>query len=271
MTKEVRIQNPIFFIALRDYQMLKLLAMGNLRRISVVIMTDGNILPETLASLIRFDEVIIVYTGVEPYTSPLPNAHVFIRSFSGDLTRLFGVEKASHNWILSIDSDEVLTPELIREINAAKLNEKTIYSIPFKNYFNGRFIRGCGWYPDRHIRLFNRKKTNFQPVRVHSSVEKKDLNVKNLQGHILHYSYRSIRDFLHKMQLYSDLFAEEYTAPRRPSIGKALCHGLFAFVKSYFLKRGFLDGKEGWIISAYQGHTTFYKYLKVMEMRPPCS
>lgn len=240
--------------------------MGNLRRISVVIMTDGNILPETLHSIERFNEVVILHTGEEPYTCPLSNAHVFIRPFEGDMTRFFGIEKAKNHWILVLDSDEVLTPELIKEINALELSQDTVYSLPFKNYFNGRFIRGCGWYPDRRLRLFHRKQTNYHQMHLHSSVDIRGMRVRKLKGHVLHYSYRTIRDFLHKMQLYSDLYAKDYN--KRPaSLGKAIRHGLFAFFKSYILRRGFLDGKEGWIISVYQGHTTFYKYLKVMKMR----
>ena len=250
--------------------MIQYFSMGNLAKISVIILTNGTILDETLKSLIGFDEVVIINTGESPFETLLPNAVVITYPYDGDLTRAIGIAKAKHNWILSIDSDEVLTPELIKEINALRLTENIAYSIPFKNFFNGRFIRGCGWYPDRHVRLFNRKKTGFQPVRIHSSVMTGGLEVKKLKGAILHYSYRSIHDFLQKMQLYSDLYATEYGKSKKSSLSKAIWHGFFAFLRSYVIKRGFLDGKEGWIISAYQGHMAYYKYLKLMEISHSC-
>ena len=245
--------------------MIHYFSMGNLSKISVIILTNGQILEETIKSLTHFDEVLFIHTGKTPFHSPLPQGLVLTAPYEGDLTRLIGVAKAKHSWVLSIDSDEVLSEELIKEINDLKLTPNSVYSIPFKNYFNGRFIRGCGWYPDRHVRLFHRKTTNFQPVRLHSSVMTEGLGVKELKGCILHYSYKSIGDFLQKMQLYSTLYATEYGQNKKSSLSKAIFHGFFAFFKSYVLKRGFLDGKEGWIISAYQGHMAYYKYLKLME------
>jgi hypothetical protein len=239
--------------------------MGNLAKISVIILTNGSILEETLASLKEFNEVIFINTGEIPFESPLPNGVIITAPYEGDLTREIGIKQAKHDWILSVDSDEVLSTELIKEINTLPLKTDAVYSIPFKNFFNGRFIRGCGWYPDRHVRLFNRKKTNFEPVRIHSSVMTQGLKVEKLKGAMFHYSYRSIRDFLQKMQLYSDLYAAQYGKKKKSSLSKAITHGLFAFFRSYIIKRGFLDGKEGWIISAYQGHMAYYKYLKLIE------
>ncbi|MBP9841053.1 MAG: glycosyltransferase family 2 protein [Simkaniaceae bacterium] len=244
--------------------------MGNLDQISVILLTKGDVLKETWNSLKYFNEVVMINTGPPLVQAPFPNTTLLHAPYEGDLTRHQGIEKAKHDWILSIDSDEVLSPELIHEIDTLLLSRGTVYSIPFKNFFNGRFIRGCGWYPDRHVRLFHRKDTAFEPVRIHSSVMTHQLNVKKLQNAILHYSYRSIGDFLQKMQLYSALYATEFEGKKKGSLSKAIFHGFFAFFKSYIIKRGFLDGKEGWIISAYQGHMAYYKYLKLMEKSPLC-
>jgi len=86
-----------------------------------------------------------------------------------------------------------------------------------------------------------------------------------LNNPIIHYSYENVGDFLKKMQTYSTLFAEQNQGKKSASSWKAIVHGMFAFFKSYFLKKGFLDGYEGFLISMYNGHTAFYKYIKLYE------
>lgn len=173
-------------------------------------------------------------------------------------------ELATHDWILSVDSDEVITPELVAEINELQLNPRTVYTIPRHNFYNGRWIKGCGWYPDRVIRLYNRKYTSFSDAQVHESVKTAGMNILPLQAPLIHYSYDSTAEFLAKMQSYSTLFAKQNEG-KSTSVTKAIAHGLAAFFKSYILKRGFLDGKEGFIISLYNANTAFYKYLKLAE------
>jgi hypothetical protein len=95
---------------------------------------------------------------------------------------------------------------------------------------------------------------------------KKDLTIKKLNSPIYHYSYEKIEDFLRKMQKYSTLFAKQYHLKKKSSTFKAIYHAIFTFFKTYFLKRGFLDGKEGVIISTYNANAAFYKYLKLAEI-----
>ncbi len=236
--------------------------------ITVTILTKNN--EETLGSVLEsvcsFDEVILLDTGSTDTTLELaqiyPNVKVFKSPFIGfgPLHNL-AAQYASHDWILSLDSDEVLTPELAEEILAVKLDPQKVYSFPFDNYFNGKHIKWCGWYPDRHIRLYNKTATSFTDDQVHEKV--KPLQEIAFKHPVKHYSYRSIADFLHKMDRYSTLFAEQNLHKKRSSFTKALLHGSFAFIKSYIIKKGFLGGKEGYIISLYNAQTTFYKYLKL--------
>lgn len=241
--------------------------------ISVTVLAKNcqETLAATLASLHRFSEVLLFDSGSSDATLKIagqfPNVRIIQGNFIGfGPTHNTASSLASHDWILSIDSDEVLSEELSEEILQLSLNPAYVYQIQRHNYFNGKWIRWCGgWYPDPVIRLYNRKATCFSEDAVHEKILSSHLSVIPLASPLFHTPYRSMRDFLNKMQTYSLLFAEQHAGKKKGSMSKALFHGWFAFFKSYFLKRGFLGGKEGWIISIYNGHTAFYKYLMLME------
>ncbi len=229
----------------------------------------------TLSSLSRLDEIIILDTGSTDQTRSIAQTFPNVSLHETPFTR-FGVlrnqaaQLAKNDWILVVDSDEVLSRALEDEILALSLDPKSVYEINFCNYLNGKRIRGCGWHPERHIRLYNRKFTNCCESSVHEGIRTKNLTVVRLKNPIHHTPYRSISDFLTKMQLYSDLFAEEYQGKRSSSVAKAWGHALFAFFKSYVWKRGLFMGKEGAIISLYNAHVAFYKYLKLEEANQKC-
>ncbi len=242
--------------------------------ITVTVLTKNSqeTLGATLQSLQKFPEVIVYDSGSTDATLQIaqkfPNTKIISGTFAGfGPTHNIASSLATHDWILSIDSDEVLTPQLADEILALKLVPKHVYQIDRRNYFNGKWIRGCGgWYPDPVIRLYNRTSTRFTDDAVHEKVITEKMTCIPLFSHLVHTPYRSIHDFLAKMQSYSTLFAEQNQGKKPSSMTKAIAHGSFAFLKSYFLKKGFLGGKEGFIISLYNGHTTFYKYLKLAEL-----
>jgi len=236
--------------------------------VTILAKNSAETLAATLDSLQPFAEVLVLDNGSNDATMSIarsyPNVRLIQESFCG-----FGklhnraTALAKYDWILSIDSDEVLSAALAEEIGHLNLNPNEVYSLNRCNYFQGKWIRYCsGWYPDPVIRLYSRKATRFTDVPVHEAVMTEGLKIVPLQGPLLHTPYRSIESFLAKMQLYSTLFAEQH-AGRPSSLGKAIGHGIFAFLKNYFFKRGFLGGKEGFIISLYNAHTTYYKYLKL--------
>lgn len=235
---------------------------------TILAKNSAETLAATLDSLTEFSEVLVLDTGSTDATREIagkyPNVRFVEEPFQGfGKMHNLASNLVSHDWILSIDSDEVLSPELIREIHDLPLNPKEVYSLNRCNYFRGKWIKCCsGWYPDPVIRLYHRKATRFTDSAVHESVIAEGLNVVRLHGKFLHTPYRSIESFLYKMQLYTTLFAEENEG-RPSSLGKALWRGCAAFVKNYLFKRGFLGGKEGLIISLYNAHTTYYKYLKL--------
>lgn len=244
-----------------------------MNKISVTILTKNcqETLKKTLTSVGAFSEVVILDTGSTDSTLEIartfPNVKIYTSEFLGfGPTHNSASELASHDWILSLDSDEILTPELKDEILNAELDFGTVYSVLRHNYFNGKHIKWCaGWHPDRVIRLYHKRTTRFNDAAVHEKILQNGLRKVFLKHPIIHTPYREIGDFLSKMQTYSTLFAKQNYRKKSPSLLKAILHAWYAFFKSYILKRGCFGGREGFIISIYNSHSTFYKYLKLME------
>jgi glycosyltransferase involved in cell wall biosynthesis len=241
--------------------------------ISVTILTKNSqkYIEKILDSLRTFPEVVVLDSGSFDETLSLakkyPNVRIHTHEFSGfGKAHNLATSLASHDWIFSLDSDEVPTAELIEEILSLTLDPKCVYSIWRKNIYRGKWIRGCGWYPDRVVRIYNRKATSFSNDAVHEKVLRDGLNVIDLKHPAEHVPYASTQDFLSKMRLYSELFAEQYSGKKSSSTSCALLHGIFAFLKSYLLKCGIFLGSQGFEISAYNGITAFYKYLALRDI-----
>ena len=227
-------------------------------------------LAETLDSLKDFDEVVILDNGSTDSTLDRAKRYANVRvermPFIGfGKLRNEASRFAKHDWILAIDSDEILSPPLLAELKILKLDPNCVYSIPRHNFYNGKQIRGCGWGNEKVVRLYHRKQARFGDADVHESLDAKNLKIVPLKSPLLHTPYRSTSDFLAKMQHYSTLFAKQNQGKKTSSFGKALGRGLFAFFRSYIIKGGWRDGKEGFTISVYNGNTAFYKYLKLAE------
>ncbi len=241
--------------------------------ISITILTKNSeeTLEATLVSTKDFPEVILLDTGSTDKTlqigAKFSNVKIFHASFEGfGRTHNVASSLATNDFILSLDSDEVLSSALAQEILSLSLDENATYSMLRKNYFNGKHITGCaGWHPDYVTRMYNRKITAFDSAEVHEKIIQGNLKKIELKNFMTHVPYRKISDFLFKMQSYSTLFAKENKGKKKSSLGKAILHGWAAFFKSYFFKKGFFLGKEGFVISLYNGQTAFYKYMKLAE------
>lgn len=241
--------------------------------ISVTILSKNSerYLTQVLESVRDFSEVILLDNGSEDQTLAIAagysNVRVIHEEFCG-FGRLHQIatERAKNDWILSLDSDEVLSQELQKEIQGLELDPGEVYSFPRHNYYKGKWIRHCAWYPDRQVRIYNRLRTGFSDAEVHETVLTDGMKKVFLSGPMIHYSYLDSSDFLRKMAHYSELFAQQNQHQKSSSLGKACCHGVFAFFKTYVIKKGILSGREGFEIALYNANTAFYKYMRLAEL-----
>jgi glycosyltransferase involved in cell wall biosynthesis len=227
-----------------------------------------------LDSLVFCDERIVVDSGSEDDTVALARKHgatVMVHPWQG-----FGAQKnhalslATGDWILSIDADERVTPELALAIRSAIAGDGAAgYEMPRLSRFLGREMWHSGWYPDYVLRLFRRGRGRFSDRLVHESVQC-DGAVGRLKPPLLHNPVHSIEDSLSRMDRYSTAGAEMLIASgRRVSFASGLTHGFWAFVRTYILQRGFLDGREGLILAIANAEGTYYRYMKAWAKQRP--
>ena len=240
-------------------------------QISVTILTKDSqkYLSQCLEALQAFDEVIILDNGSTDKTLEIAKTFENVKIYHHDFIG-FGPLKnlaasfATHDWIFNVDSDEIVSKNLILELQNCTFEQTHIYSIPRHNYYKKKWIKCCGWYPDRVLRIYNKKHTCYNNNMVHESLIRNDETVVvNLSSPLIHHAYDSIEQLLEKLQRYSTLWAEKNHKKSSPS--KAFGRALFAFFKNYFLQRGFLCGYEGLLISITNANHVFYKYLKLYE------
>jgi glycosyltransferase involved in cell wall biosynthesis len=175
---------------------------------------------------------------------------------------------ATCDWVLSIDADERVTPELAAEIQQVlqQPSRGAAFEIPRVSWYCGRFIRHAGWQPDHVLRLFKRESAQFSDDLVHERVVTHE-PVKALTHHLLHYSYLNFSQVLSKVDAYSSASAQQaYARGKRSSVAGALGHGAWAFFRTYVIRAGFLDGAHGLALSISNAETSYYKYLKLWQL-----
>jgi len=175
-----------------------------------------------------------------------------------------GINMARSDWVLSLDADEIISDSLRDEILTAITSDKSDgYRIPRHSSFCGKFIEHSGWRPDYTLRLVRRSLAGFTDHFLHAH-----MTVNGKTGHlktpIIHFSYRSLDDVLEKLNRYSRGAAID-AAERgvKSTLLKAVLKGIWAFVRTYFIKQGFRDGRMGLVLAIYNGHATYYKYLRL--------
>lgn len=168
------------------------------------------------------------------------------------------------DFILWLDADERITDELKVSIQQAieKNEPNTLYSICRLSWVFGRYIRHCGWYPDRVVRLYPTQLTQYDDSLVHEKVEiSTDMNVKELSGDAIHYTYNDLHHYLVKSAGYAQAWAEQREKRgKKSSILEGMLHAVACFLKMYVFKAGFLDGKQGFLLSVLSAHSTLVKY-----------
>lgn len=244
----------------------------------MIVKNGARTIAKSLDSLRLFSEVVVFDNGSTDGSQKIAIAYSNVRLFEG-VFEGFGVTKnkaaalAQHDWILIIDSDECIEPDLAEAIHREGLETQTIYLLNFKAFYRNYPVKYCGWNNQKIRRLYNRKMTRFTNNHVHENLIDNGLKISEVKGgSIQHYSYHSVSDLIYKVERYSSLFAEsnfrqvEHSNVRvSASPLKALFSGVYSFFKTYVLKRGFLDGHVGLLIAFSHMATNFYKYMKLYE------
>jgi glycosyltransferase involved in cell wall biosynthesis len=176
------------------------------------------------------------------------------------------LEKATGDWVLSLDADEWVTPELRDEIlNAVSRPDGAVaFRVPRLSSFCGRFMRHSGWWPDHVTRLFRRGAAKFSDDIVHEHVIVEG-KIGTLREPIMHETFVDLDELLQKMNSYSTLAAQNMRhGGKRAGLTGAVLRGLWAFIRSYFFRGGFLDGREGFMLAVATAEGTYYRYAKLM-------
>jgi len=227
-------------------------------------------LKSSLSSLKVFEEVIIYENNSTDKTVQIAQKFENVKLIQGDFlgfgpTKNLAVSYATKEWILSLDSDEILSEDFIQNLVKVQLDKNSVYTVLRTNYYKTVQIKHC-WGNDIIVRLFNKTKTKFTDKKVHEKVIIDKLKVEPLKGIIMHYPYSTISDFIVKLDKYSSIYALDNAGKKNSSPLKAFANGSFSFFKTYFIKRGFLDGYAGLIIAFSHMATNFYKYIKLYEL-----
>ena len=184
-------------------------------------------------------------------------------------TKQYAVSLASNDWILWIDADEVITPELCNDLNKFKDSSSTLsaYSIPRLANFLGRWIKHSGWYPGRVVRIFNKNKASFSEKDVHEDLIVNG-EIGELQSNLEHYTDPSIKHYFEKFNNYTSLAAEELKRNNKKfHLSDIILRPVFIFIKMYVIKLGFLDGVQGFILAIFSSAYVFTKYSKFWEIK----
>lgn len=243
-----------------------------MNRLSVVILTKNSeprIAEAIQSAYLVTTEVIIIDSGSEDATLSIAkklNAKIICINWNGyGNARNRGASYAANDFILNIDSDEVISDALAKNINAMALDEHTIYGFKRTNFINKKAIRFGEWSGDIVYRCYNKNHTAWSLEDVHENIISHNFTKKIIPGNLLHYTTNSILSYRKKLENYARLSAQKfYRDGKRPTFIKTAFSPIFNFIKNYFFKLGFLDGMEGLqIASAHYRYTkTKYKYLK---------
>lgn len=243
-------------------------------KLSVIIITfneEKNII-ECLESVKWADEIVIVDAESQDQTIKLARKYtdkIIVRKWDNfSSAKSFALKQTTNNWILSIDADERVTPELmdeILEILSCDSDKPFAYDIARKSYFLKKWIKHCGWYPNYVTRLFRKDKARYSSSSVHERVivEGKTGVLKN---YLIHFTDDSLWHYFNKFNYYTTLSARDMSiAGKTIRIDQLIFRPIFTFIRMYFFKLGFLDGIHGFILCTLSSFYVFTKYAKLWE------
>jgi glycosyltransferase involved in cell wall biosynthesis len=241
-------------------------------KISAVIITgnEENNIADCLKSVQWADEIIVVDSESTDRTVQIAKEYtdkVFIRKWKGySDQKSYAISLAKNDWVLSLDADERVSENLAKEILETNLSPNNGYFIKRDNYFLGKLIRGCGWGNDMQLRLLKKSEAKLSDRIVH---EKFIVNgsVSNLKNSFTHFSYKNLNDAFAKINIYSTLEANEKVDKKTVNILTVLISPAFYFLHHFIIRKGFLDGIHGIIISYMHMVTKLQVQLKILEIK----
>lgn len=243
--------------------------------VTIITLQEAAHIEACLASVGWADEVLVVDSGSTDGTPDLARARgarVIVRDWPGySAQKNFATSQAAHDWILSVDADERVTPELAAEIRRTLAGDprEAGYRLPRVTWHLGRWIRTTDWYPDFQLRLYHRARAAWAPKLVHESVTATG-DVGQLRNDLQHFSYRDLSHQYVKMDRYTTLAAQEMRERgRRAGLLDLTIHPCAAFVRNFVLRRGLLDGSAGFIISVMNAYYVFMKFAKLWAADHP--
>jgi glycosyltransferase involved in cell wall biosynthesis len=241
-------------------------------RLSACIITynEADRIEACLRSVAFCDEILVVDSHSTDATRALAAAHgarVLERDWPGYRSqKQFAVDAASHDWVLCIDADERVSPPLraeIERLRTAGFAGCAGWSLPRMTDYLGRFLRHGNAYPDRLVRLFDRRRGGWTGREIHENTAVRG-RIGRLRGHLLHESYRSLADHERRMQRYALLMAQAlHASGRRAGPLQVLAHSWWRFMRGYGLRLGFLDGWRGFAFALIETHYVRQKYLRL--------
>ena len=244
-------------------------------KLSVTIITrdEAADIGAALQSVACADELIVVDSGSTDETTTIARQHtprVIVREWPGYAAQKnYAASIASHDWILSIDADERVTPELAHEIQTLMTTDPPHagYRVPRVTWHLGRWIRTTDWYPDHQLRLYDRRAAEWTGKYVHESVSVHG-SAGTLGGELQHYAYRDIADHLETIDRYTTYAARQlHEDGRRAGLLEIAGHAPLAFLRNYLVHGGIRDGVPGFIISALNAYYVHLKFAKLWELQ----
>ncbi len=239
--------------------------------ISIITLNETENIRACLESVRWADEIIVVDSGSDDDTITICREftdQVFIdKDWQGfGIQKNRALEKATGDWVLSLDADEVVTDDLADEIRKAMTGDQNIYEIPRLSTFCGKEIKHSGWWPDYVARLFRNGHARFSDDPVHERLVFEG-DAGKLNHPLKHNTAPDLDQVLEKMNRYTSISAEKkYQSGKSASLLSAIGHGLWTFLWSYLGRAGFLDGREGFILAVNKAESSYYRYLKLMYL-----
>jgi glycosyltransferase involved in cell wall biosynthesis len=242
--------------------------------VSIIIIAgnEENNIEDCLRSVLWSDDIVVVNSCSKDRTVEYAKKYtdrVFLKEWEGYAKqKAYSLSLARNKWVLSIDADERVTKELKDEIASILRSENVFdgYFIPRRNYFLGKWIKSCGWYPGYQLRFFIREKTTLTDRKVHEGFVVDGLT-GHLKGDLIHYTHPNIEYIISKINEYSSLQAEEKCVRKKSRWYNIIINPLIAFLQHFFLRKGFTDGIHGFLVSIIHALTNLLTYIKIWEIQ----